>query len=60
MGKSTKSSPRKLDFSKIKFSEEPLSMKEALEDVVPFEWPEDVLSGMHKITVYRASQEEQR
>ncbi len=34
------SSYRRLDRSKLKFSPEPISLEEALKDVIPIEWPE--------------------
>lgn len=36
---------RKLDFSKLTFSEKRPTTEEALRDVEPFPWSEDILNG---------------
>lgn len=44
--------PKKIDWSKIaNRSVKPLSTQEALKDVIPFEWDDDVINGKTKIVV---------
>ena len=46
------SSYRRLDRSKLKFSSEPISLEDALMDVIPIEWPElDALKQRKKRVV---------
>ncbi len=42
---------KKLDFSKIVFSDKEPSMEEALKDVTPFEWSDAVLQGKQKVHI---------
>ena len=43
---------KKLDMSKLKFSEHSIiSTEEALKDVTPIDWPEDVLNGDKKVII---------
>lgn len=42
---------RRLDMSKIRFSDKPMSMEESLKDVIPIHWPDDVLNGKKKVVV---------
>lgn len=37
--------------SKIKLSNEPMSMEEALKDVIPINWSDDVLTGKKKVVI---------
>ena len=48
-------SRRKLDFSKLSFSGRVLSSAEALKDVVPMEWSDEVKSGAKKATIFHSS-----
>lgn len=41
---------KRLDMSKIKFSGT-LSMEEALKDVTPMEWDQEVLDGRKKVSI---------
>ncbi|MBO5564944.1 MAG: hypothetical protein J5965_00870 [Aeriscardovia sp.] len=41
----------RLDMSKMIFSDNHPTTQEALKDVVPFEWSDDVLSGKKKIEI---------
>ena len=45
---------RRLDLEKLqsRFTE-PISTEEALRDVVPMEWPEEVMSGKKKVIITR-------
>lgn len=47
---------RKLDLSKLKFSGT-LSMEEALKDVTPIDFSDDILSGKEKITIAKAEKD---
>lgn len=43
---------KKLDMSKLKFSEHSIiSTEEALKDVAPIDWPDDVLNGDKKVVI---------
>lgn len=42
---------RKLDFSKLTFSDKTMSSSEALKDVIPFEWSDEVLSGEKELII---------
>lgn len=43
---------KKLDMSKLKFREHSIiSTEEALKDVTPIDWPEDVLNGDKKVII---------
>ncbi len=42
---------RRLDFSKIIFSDKTLSIKEALKDIISIQWADDVLSGKLKVFI---------
>lgn len=42
---------RRLDFSKLKFKEETTSSKEALKDVIPFNFSKEVESGIKTVVV---------
>ena len=42
---------RRLDISKLKFHDEPMSMEESLKDIIPIDWPEDVLSGRRNVII---------
>ena len=48
---------RRLDFSKLKFSEKTISTEEALKDITPIQWSEDVLSGKKKVTITKAEKD---
>lgn len=41
----------RLNMSKIKFSDEPISTEEALKDVIPINWSDDVLTGKKKVVL---------
>lgn len=41
----------KIDFSKLNYCDEPLSMEEALKDVIPLKLDDDVINGDKKIKV---------
>ena len=42
---------RRLDFSKLNFSGRFISTEEALKDIEPFDWEEEVLKGNKKIII---------
>ena len=42
---------RRLDFSKLKFKDSPISTEEALKDIEPFNWTQDILCGKKKIVI---------
>ena len=43
---------KKLEMSKLKFREHSIiSTEEALKDVIPIDWPEDVLNGDKKVII---------
>ena len=44
---------RRLDMSKLKFSDKKISTEEALADVTPIPWSEEVLSGKKKVIISR-------
>lgn len=48
---------RRLDFSKLNFSNNIISTEEALKDVTPIQWPEDVLNGVKKINITKAEKD---
>lgn len=47
----------KVDFSKLSYYDEPLSMEEALKDVVPLNLPDGVINGEKKLTAISAEKE---
>lgn len=47
----------KIDFTKLSYHEKPLSMEEALKDIVPLDLPEDVLSGGKQLKVTGAKKD---
>ncbi len=47
----------KIDFSKLKYSDKPISSADALRDVVPIELSRDVLDGKRQLKVTSASKE---
>lgn len=42
---------RRLDMSKLKFSDKPMSMEESLKDIVTIHWSDDVLNGKKKVII---------
>lgn len=45
---------QRLDLEKLKGRiTKPISLEEALKDVVPMEWPEEVMSGKQKVIITR-------
>ncbi len=40
-----------IDISKLKHKPNPVPSQEALKDVIPIDWPEDVLTGKKKVIV---------
>jgi hypothetical protein len=48
---------KKLDMSKLIFADGFISTEEALKDVTPIEWSDDVLSGKKKVTVTAAEKD---
>lgn len=42
---------RRLDMSKLKFSDQPVSMEESLKDIIPIPWSDDVLNGKKKVVI---------
>ena len=48
---------RRLDFSKLKFSENIKSTEEALKDIVPIQWSEEILSGKKQVTITKAEKD---
>lgn len=49
---------RSLDFSKLLFSDKKISSKEALKDVIPMKWSDDVRNGVRKVTISTSSKEQ--
>ncbi len=47
----------KVDFSKLSYHDEPLSMEEALKDVVPLNLPDEVINGEKKLTAISTERE---
>lgn len=47
---------RRLDFSKLSFSDKIVTTEEALRDVVPFKWADDVLQGKKKVIVKKTEE----
>lgn len=47
----------RLDFSQLNFSDDIISYEEALENVTPFEFDEDIISGKKKIKVTKAERD---
>lgn len=47
----------RLDFSNLNFSDDIISYEEALENVTPFEFDEDIISGKKKIKVTKAEKD---
>ncbi len=47
----------KIDFSKLNYSDKPMTSVEALRDVVPLKLSRDVLEGKRQLTVTSASKE---
>lgn len=41
----------RLNMSKIKFYDEPISTEEVLKDVIPINWSDDVLTGKKKVVI---------
>lgn len=52
-----RSSYKKLNLNKLNFSSEEMSMKEALSDVIPIQWSEDVLQGKRNVIIRKANDE---
>ena len=48
---------RRLDFSKLKFSENIISTEEALKDITPIQWSDEILSGRKKVTITKAEKD---
>lgn len=44
---------KRLDFSKLNFSDKVITNKEALHDVNPFKWSDDVLQGKKKVIIQK-------
>lgn len=42
---------KRLDFSKLNFSDKVVTAEEALQDVIPFKWSKDVLQGNKKVII---------
>ena len=42
---------RRLDMSKLKFSDKTMSMEESLKDIIPIHWSDDVLNGKKKVII---------
>jgi len=42
---------RRLDFSKLNFSEKVVTSNEALRDVIPINWSDDVLQGKKQVVI---------
>lgn len=42
---------RRLDMSKLKFSDKPMSMEESLKEIIPIHWSDDVLNGKKKVII---------
>lgn len=49
---------KKLDFSKLVFSNETISTEEALRDITPFPWNKDILDGKRKAIVKRGGRKD--
>jgi|GEM_PF-1239972 len=45
---------KRLDFSKLNFSDKVVTAEEALRDVIPFKWSEDVLHGKKEVIIKKA------
>lgn len=48
---------RRLNFSKLRFSETPISYDEAVKDATPFEVPEDILNQKKEMTITKAEKD---
>lgn len=48
---------RRLDLSKLRFSENIISTEEALKDIAPIQWSEEILSGRKKIEITKAEKD---
>lgn len=48
---------RKLDFSKLNFSDSKVSFEEAVKDTTPFELSNEIISGEKKIKITKAEEE---
>lgn len=48
---------RRLDFSKLNFSDDIISHEEALENVTPLKLSEDIISGQRKINITKAEKD---
>jgi hypothetical protein len=48
---------KRLDMSKLVFADRIVPMEEALKDVTPIEWSDDVLSGKKKVVVTNAEKD---
>ena len=46
-----RSNYRRLDMSKLKFSDKTMSMEESLKDIIPIRWSDDVLNGKKKVII---------
>ena len=42
---------RKIDYSKLRFSEKHVSSEQALKDVEPIKWNERIMSGSDKVII---------
>ena len=48
---------RRLDFSKLNFSDDIISHEEALENATPLKLSEDIISGQRKINITKAEKD---
>jgi hypothetical protein len=48
---------KKLDMSSLVFADRIIPMEEALKDVTPINWPDNVLSGKKKVVVTNAEKD---
>ena len=46
-----RSNYRRLDMSKLKFSDKTMSMEESLKDIITIHWSDDVLNGKKKVII---------
>lgn len=42
---------RKIDFKKLTFSKQPMTTAEAVKEVIPMRWPEEVCSGSRRVSM---------
>ena len=48
---------KRIDFSKLNYHKEPLSMEDALKDIKPLKLNDDIINGDKKITINAVSKE---